>query len=221
MAIEDINLGTSANDGTGDPLRVAGQKINNNNADFQQQINGRVQSVTGTSVDNTDPFNPVILLPKYVNSKAGITRPNQTTQGLINNQANTYEEYLRLEYTPTITDNFRLSTSFSWSSNNGSFNALFRVSISDGTSTQFFILEIEPKDVAGTGVVLDVLENGIIVGSANTGTDNRTFESSFSDYTLNANTTYTVILEWGAQEANSEVAIYGGFISLEQKTLNP
>ena len=232
MAIEDINIGASPNDGTGDTLRGGAQKINNNNFQFNQQIqlnddaitalaNSKVDSVTGTGVDNTDPLNPIINLPKYVNEKAGITRPSQTTQGLINNQANTYEEYLRLEYTPTITDNYRLSNSFSWSSNNGSFNALFRVSISDGTTTQFFILNVEPKDVAGQGVVLDVLQGGLIVGSANTGTDNRVFESSFSDYQLTAGTTYTVLLEWGAQEANSEVAIYGGFLSLEQKTINP
>ena len=28
MAIQDINIGASPNDGTGDSLRVAGQKIN-------------------------------------------------------------------------------------------------------------------------------------------------------------------------------------------------
>lgn len=221
MAIEDINIGSSPNDGNGDTLRGGAQKINNNNADFQQQIDNKVSSVAGTGVDNTDPLNPIVNLPKYTSIKGGITRPSQTTQGLINNQANIYEEYLRLEYTPTITDNYRFSTSFSWSSNNGSFNALFRVSISDGTTTQFFILNVEPKDVAGTGVILDVLQGGVIVGSANTGTDNRVFQSSFSDYQLTAGTTYTILLEWGAQEANSEVAIYGGFLSLEQKTINP
>ena len=38
MAIEDINIGAAPNDGTGDTLRDGAQKINNNNADFQQQI---------------------------------------------------------------------------------------------------------------------------------------------------------------------------------------
>jgi hypothetical protein len=41
MAIEDINIGTIPNDGTGDSLRVAGQKINDNNADFQTQIDSK------------------------------------------------------------------------------------------------------------------------------------------------------------------------------------
>jgi hypothetical protein len=158
---------------------------------------------------------------KYVNSKASISRPSQTTVGLINQQGNIYEEYLSLTYAPTITDNYRLSLSFSWSANNNQFNALFRVSISDGTTTEFFILRTEPKDVAGTGVVLDVLQGGNIVGQADTGTDVRLFESSFSDYILDVGKTYTVTLEWANEDANSETAIFGGFLSLEQKTINP
>jgi hypothetical protein len=35
MAIEDINIGTTPNDGTGDSLRVAGQKINDNFAELE------------------------------------------------------------------------------------------------------------------------------------------------------------------------------------------
>ena len=38
MAIEEINLGASANDGTGDPLRVAGQKINDNFAELDTPL---------------------------------------------------------------------------------------------------------------------------------------------------------------------------------------
>ena len=232
MAIQNINIGTVPNDGTGDNLRDGAEKINNNNFEFNQQIqlndsaittlaNSKVDSVTGQRVDNTDPLNPIINLPKYVNNKAGITRPSQTTRGLINQQANIYEEYLTLTYAPTITDNYRLSLSFSWSANNNSFNALFRISITDGTTTEFFILRTEPKDVAGTGVVLDVLQGGVIIGQANTGTDVRLFEASFSDYTLTSGSTYTVSLEWANEDANSETAIFGGFLSLEQKTLNP
>ena len=38
MAIEDINLGTSAGDGTGDSLRVAGQKINDNFTELDTEL---------------------------------------------------------------------------------------------------------------------------------------------------------------------------------------
>ena len=232
MAIEQINVGSAPNDGTGDTLRNGATKINNNNLEFIQQIdlndtkittlaNSKIDSVLGSAVDKTVPLNPIINLPKYVNSKAGITRPSQTTVGLINQQGNIYEEYLSLTYAPTITDNYRLSLSFSWSANNNQFNALFRISITDGTTTEFFILRTEPKDVAGTGIVLDVLQGGAIVGQADTGTDVRLFESSFSDYTLDVGKTYTVTLEWANEDANSETAIFGGFLSLEQKTINP
>ena len=176
-----------------------------------------VKRVKGWEYENKE----IGFKKKYVNSKAGITRPSQTTVGLINQQSNVYEEYLSLTYSPTITDNYRLSLSFSWSANNNQFNALFRVSITDGNTTEFFILRTEPKDVAGTGIVLDVLQNDVIIGQANTGTDVRLFESSFSDYTLNSGSTYTVTLEWGNEDANSETAIFGGFLSLEQKTINP
>ena len=38
MAIEDINLGSAPNDGTGDSLRVAGQKINDNFAELDTPL---------------------------------------------------------------------------------------------------------------------------------------------------------------------------------------
>ena len=50
MAIQNINLGTTPNDGTGDPLRVAGQKINDNFAEFANFTNGFIDynDTTGT-----------------------------------------------------------------------------------------------------------------------------------------------------------------------------
>ena len=74
MAIEDINIGTVPNDGTGDTLRGGAEKINNNNFEFNQQIqlndnaitalsNSKVDSVTGDLVDNTDPLNPIVTNP--------------------------------------------------------------------------------------------------------------------------------------------------------------
>lgn len=38
MAIQDINIGTTANDGTGDSLRAAGQKLNDNFSELQQPV---------------------------------------------------------------------------------------------------------------------------------------------------------------------------------------
>ncbi len=60
MAKQVINVGTSANDGTGDKIRVAFQKTN---ANFTELYDGKIDSIvagTNVSVDNTDPLNPII-----------------------------------------------------------------------------------------------------------------------------------------------------------------
>ena len=60
MAKETINVGTSANDGTGDKVRVAFQK---SNANFTELYDTKIESVvagTNVTVDNTDPLNPIV-----------------------------------------------------------------------------------------------------------------------------------------------------------------
>lgn len=46
MPIQTINIGTSANDGTGDPLRTAFQKVNNNFAYIQTSSSNITEAVT-------------------------------------------------------------------------------------------------------------------------------------------------------------------------------
>jgi hypothetical protein len=60
MAQQIINVGASANDGTGDTLRLSQQKTNDNTTEL---YNSKLESVvagTNVTVDNTDPLNPVI-----------------------------------------------------------------------------------------------------------------------------------------------------------------
>lgn len=60
MAKQVINVGTSANDGTGDKVRVAFQKAN---ANFTELYDIKIESVvagTNVTVDNTDPLNPIV-----------------------------------------------------------------------------------------------------------------------------------------------------------------
>jgi hypothetical protein len=47
MALQPINLGSAPNDGTGDPLRDGGTKINANFVDLDQRVNGK--EATGTA----------------------------------------------------------------------------------------------------------------------------------------------------------------------------
>ena len=56
MARQNINIGTNANDGTGDPLRTAFDKVNDNFIELYTDDAGDVNSVTagtGISVDQT------------------------------------------------------------------------------------------------------------------------------------------------------------------------
>jgi hypothetical protein len=56
MAKQTINIGTTANDGTGDPLRTAFDKVNDNFTELYNDDAGDVNSVnagTGISVDQT------------------------------------------------------------------------------------------------------------------------------------------------------------------------
>lgn len=221
MAIEDINIGAAPNDGTGDTLRDGAQKINNNNADFQSQIDNKVESVTGTGVDNTDPLNPIIKLPLYKSVQASISRANQTTLALANQQSNTFEEYFEDSFTPNVTDNFKVSIRWKWSSDVTQASAIFRVTFSDGVNPDIeLISRIEPKDSAGTGEVVNILTGGVITGNVNTGTSERLSGVEVADLVLNQGTNYNLKLEWTNENANSDTTIYSSTIRWEQKTQN-
>ncbi len=85
MAIEDINIGATPNDGTGDSLREGAQKINNNNADFQQQIDNIVNiEETPASIKqkyesnpNTNVFND--SAKQTVANQSGVNTGDETT----------------------------------------------------------------------------------------------------------------------------------------------
>lgn len=82
MAIQDINIGTTPNDGTGDTLRDAGGKINNNNAEYSTLItnldNNKLETVSTNSDFNGDGTSgsPLSLANNYlqnVNTDATLT----------------------------------------------------------------------------------------------------------------------------------------------------
>ena len=58
MAQQLINLGTLPNDGSGDPLRLAFEKINNN---FTQIYSGDVTVVSTAGVEGSIQFNAVVI----------------------------------------------------------------------------------------------------------------------------------------------------------------
>lgn len=198
------------------------QEILNNDNDISALQSGKVDSVTGSGVNNTDPNNPIINLPLYRSAQAGITRVGQTTVALANQQNNVYEEYFNDSFTPSVTDNFQVSIRWKWSSNVTQNSAFFRVTLSDGVNPDIVILTvIEPKDAGGTGEVVDILQGGAIVGSVNSGSSERFTGYEIADIILTAGTSYNLKLEWTKDSNNSRLTIYSSTIRWEQKTQNP
>lgn len=231
MAIEQINVGSAPNDGTGDTLRDGATKINNNNLEFIQQIdlndsaittlaNSKIDSVTGSSVDNTDPLNPIINVREYKSAQASLSRTNQTTIPLANTQANVFEEYFEDSFTPTTTDNFTVSCRWKWSSDVTQSSAFFRVTFSDGINPDIVLLTVvEPKDSSGTGEVVNVLTGGVISGNVNTGTAERLNGFEVADAVLTQGVTYNIKLEWANETGNADLTIYSSTIRFEQNTI--
>ena len=207
-------------DNTINNSNVAGRTVTEA-LDNLNNASGGVQSVTGQSVDNTDPLNPIINLSLYKSVQATISRANQTTLALANQQANTFEEYFEDSFTPSLTDNFKVSIRWKWSSDLTQASAIFRVTFSDGVNPDVVLISrIEPKDSAGTGEVVNILTGGVITGNVNTGTSERLNGVEVADVVLNQGVNYNLKLEWANENANSDTTIYSSTIRWEQKTQN-
>lgn len=89
-----INVGATANDGTGDTLRLSQQKANLN---FTELYGSKLDSVvagTNVSIDNTDPLNPII---SSTGGGSSITK----TSDLINDGDNGTSHFISLEDLPS------------------------------------------------------------------------------------------------------------------------
>lgn len=79
MAKQTVNLGSSANDGTGDPLRTAFDKINDNFDElylYSTAATGNNITITGNTIASDDTNGNIILDP----NGTGELRLNVTTQ---------------------------------------------------------------------------------------------------------------------------------------------
>ncbi len=79
MAKQTVNLGSSANDGTGDPLRTAFDKINDNFDElylYSTAASGNNITITGNTIASDDTNGNIILDP----NGTGLVRLNVTTQ---------------------------------------------------------------------------------------------------------------------------------------------
>lgn len=82
MAKQSVNLGSSANDGTGDPLRTAFDKINDNFDElylYSTAAAGNNITITGNTIASDDTNGNIILDP----NGTGEVRLNVATQSTV------------------------------------------------------------------------------------------------------------------------------------------
>lgn len=101
MARQNIGIGTSANDGTGDTLRIAGEKINENFVELYQKLGGDSDALStgitftndaivfeGSAVDNFETFlsaiNPTADRDIYLPNASGTILLDSAAQTLTN-----------------------------------------------------------------------------------------------------------------------------------------
>lgn len=101
MARQNIGIGTSANDGTGDTLRIAGEKINENFVELYQKLGGDSDALStgitftndaivfeGSAVDNFETFlsaiNPTADRDIYLPNASGTLLLDSASQTLTN-----------------------------------------------------------------------------------------------------------------------------------------
>ena len=84
------------------------------------------------------------------------------------------------------------------------------------TPVKYPFLDLESKDAAGAGTVLNVITNDLIIGNASSSTDARTSTSSILLLNLTSGEEYNISLSWRSQTINDEATIYKGNLSIKK-----
>ncbi len=171
-------------------------------------------------------WNERILQPQYERLTSlevlnNNPRLGQTTEGLINN-SNVTETYLDQQFTPRRTGNFTCQSFMFWSLNDGGQDLIANLQIFQGATLVGSIpqpMRVEPKDTGAAGVTLNLLSGGLIVGNANTSTNQRHPENLEFDVDLVAGTVYNLLLTWQGSANGDLAAIYSGKTSIKENLL--
>ena len=161
MAKQTINIGTTANDGTGDPLRTAFDKVNDNFTELYNDDAGDVNSVnagTGISVDQTTGAVTV------TNSSPNATHTGEVTGASTLTIANDVITYAKLG--TEFTTSAALSTNVDFAT-----AQVFTKTLSGDTTLTFSNAEIGMvKDLVITGDFTLTLPAGSTVAGTYDGT---------------------------------------------------
>lgn len=117
---------------------------------LQLLIDQKVQSITGTGVDNTDPLNPIINLPtgSIYGSELNIFIDNLVTTNTTTTLLNKFDENTTL----LPTGQYKIKINYSWNINStrDDFESYFFINDNSvGVDTTGLIHKQEPKDQAG------------------------------------------------------------------------
>lgn len=162
---------------------------------------------------------PLNYNAKYGSVKSGITRPSQTTEGLVNNQDNVLEDYLVLVFTPRRSGTHRIICNYVYSTNSQQEDFIGEIEITgdQGFSEQENITQIEVKDAAGLGPSFDTIVGGVIGPVADISTDQRIRNTFINDYQLVEGEEYTIVFRFGASLLDIAAAVHRAILSCEEK----
>lgn len=171
MAQELINIGTSPNDGAGDPLRVAFQKINNN---FTQLFTAGYQQYQSVTFDNT-PDQVIFEIPAnlFTQGTFQINSANPATNDSQNIVlvAGIYNDGTDVGWTGrnTIINNTAVVSGYDINIEPISGNLQILVNpIPDATLNHLISAQVQVSDfTVGTPIGLDGYESGDALGTEN------------------------------------------------------
>ena len=147
-------------------------------------------------------------------------RVNQTTEALVNQQANIPETYLALTFTVPLDGLYIVTNPFLYSHNATNDNFIIEWEISNNKpNSQVEIVQKmsqESKDSFGQGLVANVIQGGSIIGNINTGTDALIPKSIKDILFFEKGVEYTIKMNFYSQSGNDEACIHNGYLSVKK-----
>jgi hypothetical protein len=158
---------------------------------------------------------------KHIESIDNYRYVDQSTNGLISNQSG-LQDYQSYDFVAGKTGvyEFKMQLHYSLNSNNTDFLCDFELYESTDlvNPVERFLTQVqEVKDSGGQGEDLDEIENGTIIGTENSGTNQRYPVTSWGSYSLASGNSYTLKIRFGCSDNDDRATIYDSIMSYELK----
>lgn len=149
-------------------------------------------------------------------SDQSLWQAGRTTEALMNQQANVYENYITVQITPRYSGFYTFSSNFHYSMNINTVRFKSRIAITGGAlNVELDIDTAEFKDNTGASGQANRIDGGIIGALVAIGTESK-LTGLFKDiYALEAGTTYTMTLSFASGLADQEAVIHRALSTIE------